>query len=105
MLALLVPFIGWLVGSVLVVVSHAWSRRDKIFGLTLLLLLLVLPMLAFVFESGGIEESLPPGDTQPVGLEESGDTGTGAFAFLVFVIGLPSALYLGWRLRRHPSTS
>ena len=36
LLALIVPFIGWLVGTVLIFVSRPWSQRDKFIGAVLL---------------------------------------------------------------------
>jgi hypothetical protein len=36
LLALIAPFIGWLVGTVLIFVSRAWSQRDKFIGAVLL---------------------------------------------------------------------
>jgi hypothetical protein len=36
LVALIVPFIGWLIGTVLVVASRVWSRRDKLIGALLL---------------------------------------------------------------------
>jgi hypothetical protein len=92
---------------VLVTVSRAWSGREKAVAAALVLIPVLVPFLS-VMASGesGMEESVPPGDDRPVGLEENGgDTGLGpievaVLAFL-FLAGLPSALYLGWRLRLH----
>ena len=66
-IALLVPFIGWLIGTVLVFASRVWSRRDKLVGFALLLLPIVIFGLSFTAASGlnGGEESVPPGDTRP----------------------------------------
>lgn len=107
LIALVVPFIGWLVGIVLVFASQAWSRRDKAIGGALLLTLLLLPLLGTVATGAesGSREPLPVGDERPVGLQENTDGGAlGALELavlaLVFFAGLPSALYLGWRLRR-----
>ena len=106
LLLLFVPFIGSAVGSVLVCVSQAWSRRDKIIGVTLALLPVVLPLLGFALGSAsGAEDQVPVEDTRPAGLSESGsDTGLGPIEIFVLWMlgGLPGALYLGWRLRRHP---
>ena len=106
LIALLIPFVGWLVGMVLVVVSRAWSSRDKAVAATLVLLPVVVPFLGLMVSGpeSGMDEAVPPGDDTPVGVEET-DAGLGPFevavlAFL-FLAGLPSALYLGWRLR-HP---
>jgi hypothetical protein len=105
LLALLVPVIGWLVGIVLVFASAAWSRRDKLIGLGLLLVLVLVPFVGVVAQSGGVDqEPVPVGDERPLGIEESESTDTEAILLataLGMLAGLPSALYLGWRLRRH----
>jgi len=94
LIALVVPFVGWMVGVVLVLVSQAWSRRDKVIGLLLALLPAILPFLfIFVGTSSGPDTS-----------SSSGDSGVGVLEVfgivLLFLAGLPSAVYLGWRLRR-----
>jgi hypothetical protein len=106
LIALIVPFIGWLLGTVLVFASRVWSRRDKLIGAILLLLPIVLLGLGFVTAGpNGGEDSVPPGDTRPVG-EQVEDPGLpGAVELVLFVAGLPSALYLGWQLRRDPSSA
>ena len=48
LLALIVPAIGWLVGTVLVFASRAWSRRDKFIGAILLFLPIAVLSLGFV---------------------------------------------------------
>jgi uncharacterized membrane protein len=99
--ALLVPFLGWLVGSALVMLSRAWSAREKLVGLALLVLALVIPALGFVID----------GVSRPVrvGTLDEPATSTGhvevAFVFLVFAVGLPSAVYFAWRLRRESATA
>ena len=100
------PFIGWLVGIVLV--SEAWARRDKIVGIGLALLPIVLPLLVVTLEANQAKdmEPVPAGGTRPGGLPEArSDSGAGvAELFALFMLaGLPSALFLGWRLRRRPS--
>jgi hypothetical protein len=108
-LALVVPLLGWFVGSVLVLISGAWSRRDKVFGLLLLLLpVLVLGIGVVATGSSGMDESLPPGEEFPVGVQEEGSPDElGALGLLVVISGVPSALYLAWRLRpdRHPRSA
>jgi hypothetical protein len=104
------PFVGWLFGIVLVLLSQAWSRRDKAIGVALALAPLLVPIaLALTAEGSGSQEPVPVGDEPAAGLPqntgEDGLTGSEvALLALAFVAGLPSALYLGWRLRRHPST-
>jgi hypothetical protein len=107
LIALIVPFIGWLIGTVLVFASRIWSRRDKLIGALLLLLPIVVLSLGFVAAGpSGSEDSTPPGDTHPVGEKiESPDLGPGPVELVLLVAGLPSALYLGWQLRRDPATS
>ena len=85
MVTLVVPFIGWLFGIAMVLISKAWSNREKTIG-TAVALLAVVPFLALVIIDSYSEN---PSET----LE--------AFLFVLWVIGgLPSALYLGLALRR-----
>jgi hypothetical protein len=109
LVALIVPFIGWLIGTVLVFASRVWSRRDKLIGALLLLVPILVLSLGFVAASrpNGGEESVPPGDTRPAGekVEEPLGPAPGPEALVLFVAGLPSALYLAWQLRRDPATS
>jgi hypothetical protein len=95
LIALVVPFLGWIVGAVLVVISRAWTNREKALGLAILALVIVLP--AFGYVSGG-EESVQV----PVGTPEDPPTesnpGPVELFFFVLLAGLPSALFLGWRL-------
>jgi hypothetical protein len=106
LIALIVPFIGWLVGAVLVFASRVWSSRDKLIGASLLLLPIILLGLSFVATgpSGG-EESLPSGDTRPVGEKVEDPLDPAPVGLALFVAGLPSALFLGWQLRRGPAAS
>jgi uncharacterized membrane protein len=107
LIALIVPFIGWLTGTVLVFASRIWSRRDKLIGALLLLLPIVVLSLGFVAAGpSGSEDSTPPGDNRPVGEKvEAPAPEAGPVALVLFVAGLPSALYLGWQLRRDPAAS
>ena len=107
LIALLVPFIGWLVGAVLLFASRVWSRRDKLVGAGLLLLPIVILGLGVVALAGpnGGEESTPPGDPRPVGEKVEDPLSPEPFGLMLFVAGLPSALYLGLRLRPDPATS
>jgi hypothetical protein len=110
LVALVVPFVGWIVGVVLVVLSRAWSRRDKIIGLLLALLPAILPLLFIAVGSSSGPETISPvhggkssGDA-PVISPSTGDSGVGVLEVfgivLLFLAGVPSALFLGWRLRR-----
>jgi hypothetical protein len=106
LLALIVPLIGWLIGTVLVFASRVWSRRDKLIGAMLLCLPIVVFGLASIAAGpNGSEESTPPGDTRPVGEKVEDPMGPGPTELVLLVAGLPSALYLGWKLRRDPDTS
>jgi hypothetical protein len=106
LIALIVPFIGWLIGTVLVFASRIWSRRDKLIGALLLLLPILIFSLGFVAAGpSGSEESAPPGVTGgPVG-EKVEDSSFAPEGLVLFVAGLPSALYLAWQLRRDPAAS
>jgi hypothetical protein len=106
LVALIVPFIGWLIGIVLTFASRLWSRRDKLIGALLLFLPIVLLGLGFVAAGpSGSEDSTPPGDTRPVGEKVEDPLAPGLEGLVLFAAGLPSALYLGWQLRRDPATS
>jgi hypothetical protein len=106
LLALIVPFIGWLVGGILIFASRVWSRRDKLIGAILLWLPIVILGLGFTAGGpSGAEESTPPGDDRPVGEKVEDPMLPGPVELVLFVAGLPSALYLGWHLRRNTTTS
>ena len=114
LIALVVPVLGWLVGIVLVLFSRAWSSREKLVGIALALLPVLVPLVGLVAESEGADvEPIPvePGPTpQPApGPNELPDAGTNeaglgtvevVVLLALFLAGLPSALYLGLRLRR-----
>ncbi len=84
LLALVFPFIGWLGGIALVLVSKAWTNRDKAVGIALALL----PALAFL--------SLALADRDS---ESSTSILEVALFVGIIIAGLPSAIYLGLRLR------
>ena len=85
MVTLVVPFIGWLFGIAMVLISKAWSNREKTIG-TALALLAVAPFLALVILDS---------------YSENASTTLETLLFVLWVIGgLPSAVYLGLRLRR-----
>jgi HAAS len=85
MVTLVVPFIGWLFGIAMVLISKAWSNREK----TVATAFAMLPVLAFL--GLAIVDSYSESDSS-------------TFEVLLFVVwvigGLPSALYLGLQLRR-----
>jgi hypothetical protein len=79
LIALVVPVFGWVIGLVLVVLSRLWSGREKAVGIALGMLPLLLSVVA---GTGSVVPS-------------SGDY----LALLTILLaGVPSALYLGWRL-------
>jgi hypothetical protein len=85
MVTLVVPFIGWLFGIAMVLISKAWSNREKTIG-TGLALLAVVPFLTLAIVDSYSESTNSTFET---------------LLFVLWVIGgLPSALYLGLRLRR-----
>jgi hypothetical protein len=112
LVALVVPFLGWLVGIALVLVSQAWSKRDKIIGVALVLVPALLPLIGVLAESSPSTQEPAPGPPGsivddpggPAHSETSTDGGLGAVEIValtfLFLGGLPSALYLGFRLRR-----
>jgi hypothetical protein len=114
LIALVVPVLGWLVGIVLVLCSRAWSSREKLVGIALALLPVLVPLVGLVAESEGVDvEPVPvePGPTPqpapgpnelPDDATNDADLGTVEVVVLLalFLAGLPSALYLGLRLRR-----
>lgn len=84
LVALLVPFAGWLLGSVLVLVSRAWTSRERVIGLSL-------PLLAFLLTA--LLPLAVPATTNLGPLETALVVGLG-------LVGGPLAsLYLAWRLR------
>jgi hypothetical protein len=84
MVTLVVPFIGWLFGIAMVLISRAWSNREKTIG-TGLALLAVVPFLTLAIVDS---------------YSESTSSTLEVLLFVLWVIGgLPSALYLGLRLR------
>jgi hypothetical protein len=111
LVALVVPFVGWIVGIVLVVLSRAWSTREKAVGILLAVLPAFIPLIGLVASSSSGSEVvqgpvvISPGDvTNTYEPASSSDGGLGlievaVFGFL-FLAGLPSAVFLGWRLRR-----
>jgi uncharacterized membrane protein len=107
LVALVLPIIGWLIGTVLVLASQVWSRRDKLIGALLLLLPVIILGLGFVASGGpnGGEASPSPGETLPVGEGVEGPLNLGLAELVFFVPGVPSALFLAWRLRRSSATS
>lgn len=100
LIALAVPFAGWLVGIPLMLVSQAWAGRDKALAAFLVFVPLVLGLLLTISGSGSEN-----GTAVPVGTpEEPATSGLGPLetAVLVggFLGGLVASVYLAFRLRR-----
>ena len=92
---LVIPFLGWVVGVVLVWVSRLWTTRDKLIG--------TLGGLAWVWAGAGTVSMSARGSTA-VGSGPLGPTETSLLELILFVVPflLPvlAAVYLGFRLRR-----
>jgi hypothetical protein len=105
-IALLVPVLGWLVGIVLVVISEAWSRREKALGVALALVPVLVPALGLVISSSGTSEPVPPaGPSVEAVTDDGSNTGELVVWVVLLLAGVPSAVYLGWRLRRRPDVA
>jgi uncharacterized membrane protein len=96
LVALAVPFVGWLVGIPLVLLSQAWKGRDKAIG--------VLLGLSPVF-LGALVMTAGEGHSGPVGAPtDTPGGGVGPFEVsvlgLVILGGLVGAIFLAVRLRR-----
>jgi len=102
--ALLVPFIGWLLGTILVWLSRVWTTRDKVIatitvpGIWLFGLLGTLASSTSVHVSGS--SGPPPPTIEPSGIERVMNI---AFAWIfplgVIVVPLAVAIYLVVRAR------
>jgi hypothetical protein len=92
---LVIPFLGWILGAVLVWLSRLWTTRDKLIG-TIGGLSWVVAGLGTVMTSAG--------GSRAVGSAPLGPPETDLLAlFLVvipFVLPIVAAIYLGFRLRR-----
>jgi uncharacterized membrane protein len=93
---LVIPFLGWVLGAVLVWLSRIWSTRDKLIG-TVAGLSWVLAGLGTISISA---RSGPVGSPAPLGPTETSLFEVALFV-LPFVLPVAAAIYLGLRLRRH----
>ena len=62
LIALVVPFLGWILGAVLVVASRAWSGKEKAVGITLALLPVLLPALSLMSGMESHQSPVIPGN-------------------------------------------
>jgi hypothetical protein len=89
-----IPFLGWVLGAVLVWLSRRWTTGDKLVGTVGGLSWIVAGM-------GGV--MLSAGGSTAVGSEGLGPAETSVLAVVLFVVPfvLPvaAAIYLGFRLR------
>ena len=94
LVALVVPFLGWLVGAVLVWLSRRWTTRDKLIG--------TLGGLSWLVAGLGTLSMSARGSTA-VGSGPLGPTETSLLEVVVFVVPfllpIAAAIYLGFRLR------
>jgi hypothetical protein len=92
---LVIPFLGWVVGVVLVWLSRLWTTRDKLIG-TLGGMSWVVAGLGTIMTSAG--GSRPVGSAAP--LEPAGPGPLEVILFVLpFVLPIAAAIYLGIRLR------
>ena len=109
---MILPVIGWLIGVVLLWVSDAWDRRDKLIG-TLVVpggLLLPLGLLTIAVTAGSVDCGTPvpvtgaPTETPaaPSCIDGSGGTDVLSLIALIVLLLAPFATtaYLARRLRR-----
>lgn len=111
MIALSLPFLGWLVGIVLVAASRAWSGREKALGIMIVLIPVVVMGLGFIAAGTetGADVPVPTGPgTLPA--EQTGGDGGGlgpielAVILGILLCGPLAAVYLGSRLRHRPES-
>jgi uncharacterized membrane protein len=98
LVVLVLPFLGWVMGVVLVWLSRLWTTRDKVIG--------TLGGLSWVPAGvGGLSMSASRGSTA-VGSGPLGPTETSLLEVVVFVVPfllpIAAAIYLGFRLRTLP---
>lgn len=96
LVALAVPFVGLLVGIPLVLLSQAWSGRDKVIGLLFGLSPLLVGALVM---TAGAGHSGPVGDPVDTPASGVGPLEVSVLSLAIFG-GLVGAIYLAVRLRR-----
>jgi uncharacterized protein YneF (UPF0154 family) len=97
---LAIPFVGWIIGAVLLWTSDVWQTRDKVIGTLAGPGLIVFGLLLTIAASGGGGSTEVGG-----GGEVPGGGGLGPIEVLVlallFVVPIAAAIYLGQKLRRY----
>lgn len=109
---LVVPFVGWVAGVVLLWGSRLWTTRDKLIG-TLGAMSWALALLAGLAMSGQGAAEVGPVPVEvgspPVGSVPAQPAGPDAVAVIAlvlpFVVPIATAVYLGIRLRAHANTA
>lgn len=106
---LVVPFVGWVVGVVLVWTSRLWTTRDKLVGTLggMSWALALLGSLALSVQGGApvpVEADSPPVGSVPA--QPAGSSAAAVIAWtLPLVVSIATAAYLGIRLRAHANAA
>jgi hypothetical protein len=101
---LILPGVGWFAGMAPVALSRVWSAREKVVGIALAVVPALFFFLAWSLGSPGDDSQVLQVGVEPVDARVETDSSTAlgfVFTALTILSGLPSALYLGWRLHRH----
>jgi HAAS domain-containing protein len=92
---LVIPFVGWVVGVVLVWLSRLWTTRDKLIG--------TIGAMAWVW--AGLGTVMVSAGSRPVGSGPLGRSETSLLEIVVlaipFLLPVATTIYLGIRLRAH----
>jgi hypothetical protein len=101
LVVLVIPFLGWIVGVVLVWLSRRWTTRDKLIGTLGGLSWLGAGLGTIMIERVGVP--LAPSGFDPLGVPQVETTGPGLIEVVLvlapFVLPVAAAIYLGIRLR------
>jgi hypothetical protein len=95
---------GWFAGMPLVALSRVWSAREKVAGIALALVPALFFFVAWRLSSpeGGAEDVIIGYEPVAIRLDTDASTWLGfLFTALTVLSGLPSALYLGWKLHQY----
>ena len=102
---LIVPGVGWFAGMALVALSRVWAAREKIVGIALAVVPALFFFLAWSLGSPGDDSEVLEIGVEPLQTraETGGSDSPLEFLFILITVlsGLPSVLYLGWKLRRY----
>jgi hypothetical protein len=99
--ALAIPFLGWIVGVVLVWLSRLWTTRDRLIGTIGGLSWVVAGLGTIMSERPGTPVASPGAGPVEVTQVAAGPSPVEVILFVLpFVLPLAAAVYLGIRLRR-----